>query len=74
MDRRTVLKSVGVTMALPWLECMSRGAEHTEPRKRFFAGFFAWESSKMVAEQKRKRNTGKFDKQGVVKYTKKDNT
>ena len=40
----------------------------------FFAGFFAWESSKMVAEQKRKRNTGKFDKQGVVKYTKKDNT
>lgn len=40
----------------------------------FFAGFFAWESSKMVSEQKRKRNTGKFDKQGVVKYTKKDNT
>ena len=27
----------------------------------------------MVAEQKRKRNTGKFDKQGVAKYTK-DNT
>ena len=40
----------------------------------FVAGFFAWESSKMVAEQKKKRNTGKFDKQGVVKYTKKDNT
>ena len=41
----------------------------------FFAGFFAWETSKMVAEQqKKKRNTGKFDKQGVVKYTKKDNT
>ena len=40
----------------------------------FFAGFFAWESSKMVSEQKKKRNTGKFDKQGVVKYTKKDNT
>ena len=43
-------------------------------RYTFFAGFFAWESSKMVAEQKKKRNTGKFDKQGVVKYTKKDNT
>lgn len=42
MDRRTVLKSVGVTMALPWLECMSWGAEHAEPRKRFFAGFFAY--------------------------------
>ena len=40
----------------------------------FFAGFFAWESSKMVAEQKKKSNAGKFDKQGVVKYTKKDNT
>ena len=40
----------------------------------FFAGFFAWESSKMVSEQKKKSNAGKFDKQGVVKYTKKDNT
>ncbi len=40
----------------------------------FFAGFFAWETSKMVSEQKKRRNTGKFDKQGVVKYTKKDNT
>ncbi len=40
----------------------------------FFAGFFAWETSKMVAQQKKKRNAGKFDKQGVVKYTKKDNT
>lgn len=39
-----------------------------------FAGFFAWETSKMVSEQKKRRNTGKFDKQGVVKYTKKDNT
>ena len=40
----------------------------------FFAGFFAWESSKMVSEQKKKRNAGKFDKQSTVKYTKKDNT
>ena len=40
----------------------------------FFAGFFAWESSKMVSESKKRKNAGKFDKQGTVKYTKGDNT
>ena len=44
----------------------------------FFAGFFAWESSKMVSEQKKnKRNPdlgrGKFDKQRV-EYRDGDNT
>ena len=43
-----------------------------------FAGFFAWESSKMVSEQKKnKRNPdlgrGKFDKQRV-EYRDGDNT
>ena len=44
----------------------------------FFAGFFAWESSKMVSEKKEnKRNPdlgeGKFDKQRV-EYRDGDNT
>ena len=33
---------MGVTMALPWLECMSWGANKPEVRKRFFGGFFAY--------------------------------
>ena len=42
LNRRTVLKSIGVTMALPWLESMSWGANPEVPRNRFFAGFFAY--------------------------------
>ena len=42
LDRRTLLKSMGVSMALPWLECMSFGDDKAMPRKRFFAGFFAY--------------------------------
>jgi hypothetical protein len=42
LDRRTLLKSMGVTMALPWLECMSWGANKQVARKRFFGGFFAY--------------------------------
>jgi hypothetical protein len=41
-SRRTVLRGVGVTVALPWLEAMplaARGAEKTEPPKRFAALF-----------------------------------
>ena len=36
------MKSMGVTMALPWLECMSWGANKPVARKRFFGGFFAY--------------------------------
>ena len=39
-----------------------------------FAAFFAIGSTIMVAEEKRKKGPGKFDKQGTVKYTKGDNT
>ncbi|MCH2371774.1 MAG: DUF1552 domain-containing protein [Pirellulales bacterium] len=42
LNRRTILKSLGVSMALPWLECMSWGSDLEPPRNRFFAGFFAY--------------------------------
>jgi hypothetical protein len=41
-SRRTVLRGVGVTVALPWLEAIplvARGAEKAEPPKRFAALF-----------------------------------
>jgi len=41
LNRRTLLKSVGVTMALPWLECMGADGK-AAPRKRFFGGYFAY--------------------------------
>lgn len=41
LNRRTVLKTAGVSMALPWLEAMS--ADKTSvTRQRFFAGYFAY--------------------------------
>lgn len=42
LERRTLLKSMGVTMALPWLEGMSWGSDKPQLRERFFAGFFAY--------------------------------
>ena len=41
LDRRTVLKSAGVCLALPWLECMASDKQ-TTPKQRFFAGYFAY--------------------------------
>ena len=41
LDRRTVLKSAGVSIALPWLECMAADKK-TSPKQRFFAGYFAY--------------------------------
>jgi hypothetical protein len=41
LDRRTALKSAGVCLALPWLECMAADAD-SAPKKRFFAGYFAY--------------------------------
>ncbi len=41
LNRRTVLKSAGVCIALPWLECMAAD-EAAEPKKRFFGGYFAY--------------------------------
>lgn len=41
LQRRTFLKSTGVTLALPWLECMG-AADKAAPRKRFFGGYFAY--------------------------------
>ncbi len=41
LNRRTVLKSAGVCLALPWLECMGADAA-AAPKKRFFAGYFAY--------------------------------
>ena len=41
LSRRTVLKSAGVSLALPWLECMAADKKAT-PKKRFFAGYFAY--------------------------------
>ena len=41
LNRRTVLKSAGVCLALPWLECMASD-RMAAPRKRFFAGYFAY--------------------------------
>ncbi|MDA1163536.1 MAG: DUF1552 domain-containing protein [Planctomycetota bacterium] len=41
LDRRTVLKSTGVCLALPWLECMATDKQ-AAPKQRFFAGYFAY--------------------------------
>jgi hypothetical protein len=41
LSRRTVLKSAGVSLALPWLECMAADKK-AAPKKRFFAGYFAY--------------------------------
>jgi hypothetical protein len=41
LSRRTVLKSTGVCLALPWLECMASDAD-AAPKKRFFGGYFAY--------------------------------
>ena len=41
LNRRTVLKSAGVCIALPWLECMAAD-EAAQPKKRFFGGYFAY--------------------------------
>ena len=42
LNRRTILKSAGVSVALPWLECMGAEDDAAEPRKRFFGGYFAY--------------------------------
>lgn len=41
LNRRTVLKSAGVSLTLPWLECMA-GDKKAKPKQRFFAGYFAY--------------------------------
>lgn len=41
LSRRTVLKSAGISLALPWLECMASDADAV-PKKRFFGGYFAY--------------------------------
>ncbi len=41
LNRRTVLKSAGVCLSLPWLECMA-SAKEAAPKQRFFAGYFAY--------------------------------
>jgi hypothetical protein len=41
LTRRTVLKSAGVCLALPWLECMAQDKD-AAPKQRFFAGYFAY--------------------------------
>lgn len=41
IDRRTALQSAGVCLALPWLEAMAADTA-AAPKKRFFAGYFAY--------------------------------
>jgi hypothetical protein len=41
INRRTVLKSAGVSLALPWLECMAADKK-AALKQRFFAGYFAY--------------------------------
>ena len=41
LDRRTILKSTGVCVALPWLEGMAADPR-SAPKKRFFGGYFAY--------------------------------
>lgn len=41
LNRRTALKSAGVSLGLPWLECMASDQAMTPP-KRFVAGYFAY--------------------------------
>lgn len=44
LDRRTLLKGVGVSLALPMLECMADDAEVSERPKRFCAVYFPYGS------------------------------
>ena len=39
-NRRTMLRGVGTSLALPWLECMSWAAEATKPKPRMCYFFF----------------------------------
>ena len=41
INRRTILKSAGVSLALPWLECMGEDKKNA-PKQRFFGGYFAY--------------------------------
>ena len=41
LNRRTALKSAGVCLTLPWMECMAED-KPAAPKKRFFAGYFAY--------------------------------
>ena len=41
LNRRTVLKSAGVCLSLPWLECMAV-EQKDQLKQRFFAGYFAY--------------------------------
>ena len=41
LSRRTMLKSTGACMSLPWLECMAADKANA-PKKRFFGGYFAY--------------------------------
>ncbi len=41
LTRRTALKAAGVSLALPWLECMAADAA-AAPKPRFFGGYFAY--------------------------------
>lgn len=41
LNRRIALKSAGVCLTLPWLECMAADKQ-TAPKQRFFAGYFAY--------------------------------
>ena len=41
LNRRMALKSTGVCLGLPWLEAMAND-QTNRPRKRFFAGYFAY--------------------------------
>jgi len=42
MDRRTVLRGAGVALALPFLDCMARGATGEKPPRRFCAFYFPY--------------------------------
>ena len=41
LNRRTALKSAGVCLTLPWMECMAEDKPAAQ-KKRFFAGYFAY--------------------------------
>lgn len=41
LNRRTVLRSTGTCLALPWLEAMSNDVA-SAPKQRFFGGYFAY--------------------------------
>ena len=40
LDRRTFLRGTGLSLALPWLESMTKAEESADPPKRFCALFF----------------------------------